>query len=110
VNKKLVPLALGGLAIGTTEFVMMGLLPSIAADYHISIPQAGYAISAYALGVVIGAPLLTMLGRNVPPKRLLVLLMAGFTVFNVLSAFAPIIPCCFSAGCWRDCRTAHFSA
>ncbi len=83
------PLALGGLAIGTTEFVMMGLLPSIAADYRITIPQAGYAISAYALGVVIGAPLLTLLGRNVPPKRLLVLLMAGFTVFNVLSAFAP---------------------
>jgi DHA1 family arabinose polymer transporter-like MFS transporter len=89
VNKQLVPLALGGLAIGTTEFVMMGLLPSIAAGFHISIPQAGYAISAYALGVVIGAPLLTMLGRNVPPKRLLVLLMAGFTIFNVLSAFAP---------------------
>ena len=83
------PLALGGLAIGTTEFVMMGLLPSIAADYRISIPQAGYVISAYALGVVIGAPLLTMLGRNVPPKRLLVLLMAAFTVFNILSAFAP---------------------
>jgi DHA1 family arabinose polymer transporter-like MFS transporter len=89
VNKQLVPLALGGLAIGTTEFVMMGLLPSIAADFRISIPQAGYVISAYALGVVIGAPLLTMLGRNVPPKRLLVLLMAAFTVFNVLSAFAP---------------------
>jgi DHA1 family arabinose polymer transporter-like MFS transporter len=89
LNKQLVPLALGGLAIGTTEFVMMGLLPSIAADFHISIPQAGYAISAYALGVVIGAPLLTVLGRNVPPKQLLVLLMAGFTVFNVLSAFAP---------------------
>jgi DHA1 family arabinose polymer transporter-like MFS transporter len=89
VNKQLVPLALGGLAIGTTEFVMMGLLPSIATDFHISIPQAGYVISAYALGVVIGAPLLTMLGRNVPPKRLLVLLMAMFTVFNVLSAFAP---------------------
>ena len=68
---------------------MMGLLPNIAADFRVTIPQAGYAISAYALGVVIGAPLLTMLGRNVPPKRLLVLLMAGFTVFNVLSAFAP---------------------
>jgi DHA1 family arabinose polymer transporter-like MFS transporter len=89
VNKQLVPLALGGLAIGTTEFVMMGLLPSIATDFRISIPQAGYVISAYALGVVIGAPLLTMLGRNVPPKRLLVLLMAAFTVFNMLSAFAP---------------------
>nr|WP_311182574.1 hypothetical protein [Hymenobacter volaticus] len=54
VNKNLLPLSLGGLAIGTTEFVMMGLLPYIARDYNITIPQAGYAISAYALGVVIG--------------------------------------------------------
>lgn len=89
MNTKLVPLALGGLAIGTTEFVMMGLLPSIAGDFRISIPEAGYVISAYALGVVIGAPLLTVLGRSLPPKRLLVLLMLLFTVFNLLSAFAP---------------------
>jgi DHA1 family arabinose polymer transporter-like MFS transporter len=89
VNKKLIPLSLGGLAIGTTEFVMMGLLPSIATDFHISIPEAGYVISAYALGVVIGAPLLTMLGSAMPPKRLLVLLMVTFSIFNTLSAFAP---------------------
>jgi len=89
VNKNLLPLALGGLAIGTTEFVMMGLLPSIAQDFRVSIPAAGYAISAYALGVVIGAPLLTTLGRNLPPKRILVLLMLLFTVFNACSAFAP---------------------
>jgi DHA1 family arabinose polymer transporter-like MFS transporter len=89
VNKNLLPLALGGLAIGTTEFVMMGLLPSVAHDFRISIPAAGYAISAYALGVVIGAPLLTTLGRRLPPKRILVLLMLMFTVFNTFSAFAP---------------------
>jgi DHA1 family arabinose polymer transporter-like MFS transporter len=89
VNKNLLPLALGGLAIGTTEFVMMGLLPSIAQDFRISIPEAGHAISAYALGVVIGAPLLTVLGRNLPPKRILLLLMLLFTVFNTFSAFAP---------------------
>jgi DHA1 family arabinose polymer transporter-like MFS transporter len=89
VNKNLLPLALGGLAIGTTEFVMMGLLPSVAHDFRISIPAAGYAISAYALGVVIGAPLLTTLGRRLPPKRILVLLMVMFTVFNTFSAFAP---------------------
>jgi DHA1 family arabinose polymer transporter-like MFS transporter len=89
VNKKLLPLTLGGLAIGTTEFVMMGLLPYIARDFEISIPKAGYVISAYALGVVLGAPLLTILGTRVPPKRLLVLLMILFTVFNTLSAFAP---------------------
>ena len=89
MNKNLLPLALGGLAIGTTEFVMMGLLPSVAHDFRISIPAAGYAISAYALGVVIGAPLLTTLGRSLPPKRILVLLMVMFTIFNTFSAFAP---------------------
>jgi DHA1 family arabinose polymer transporter-like MFS transporter len=89
VNKNLLPLALGGLAIGTTEFVMMGLLPSIAHDFRVTIPEVGYVISAYALGVVIGAPLLTVLGRSLPPKRLLALLMVLFTVFNTLSAFAP---------------------
>ena len=67
---------------------MMGLLPSIARDFHVSIPQAGYGISAYALGVVIGASLLTELGRNLAPKKLL-LLMLLFTVCNTLSAFAP---------------------
>jgi DHA1 family arabinose polymer transporter-like MFS transporter len=89
VNTKLLPLALGGLAIGTTEFVMMGLLPSIAQDFRVSIPEVGYVISAYALGVVMGAPLLTVLGRRQEPKRLLLLLMLLFTVFNMLSAFAP---------------------
>lgn len=84
----MLPLALGGLAIGTTEFVMMGLLPSIAHDFRVSIPEVGYVISAYALGVVIGAPLLTVLGRRLAPKRLLLMLMLLFTVFNTLSAFA----------------------
>jgi DHA1 family arabinose polymer transporter-like MFS transporter len=89
VNTKLLPLALGGLAIGTTEFVMMGLLPSISQDFHVTIPEVGYVISAYALGVVIGAPLLTVLGRGLEPKRLLLFLMLLFTIFNTLSAFAP---------------------
>jgi DHA1 family arabinose polymer transporter-like MFS transporter len=89
VNKKLLPLTLGGLAIGTTEFVMMGLLPHIAKDFDVSIPTAAYAISAYALGVVIGAPLLTMKGNQMAPKKLLSILMILFTVFNSLSAFAP---------------------
>ena len=89
MNKKLLPLTLGGLAIGTTEFVMMGLLPYIARDLHVSIPQVGHVISAYALGVVIGAPLLTLLGSRMEPKKLLGLLMVLFTLFNTLSAFAP---------------------
>ena len=89
VNKKILPLALGGLAIGTTEFVMMGLLPYIAHDFKITIPQAGYVISGYALGVVIGAPLLTIAGSSVAPKKMLKILMAIFIVFNTFSAFAP---------------------
>jgi DHA1 family arabinose polymer transporter-like MFS transporter len=80
---------LGGLGIGTTEFVMMGLLPDIATNLHISIPQAGHLISAYALGVVVGAPLLVMLSRSYPPKNILLVLMLVFTVFNAASAFAP---------------------
>ncbi|TGE21301.1 MFS transporter [Hymenobacter aquaticus] len=86
---KLLPLALGGLAIGTTEFVMMGLLPNIAAEFRVTIPQAGYVISGYALGVVIGAPLLAVVGGGVPPKKMLMLLMLLFAGFNTLSAFAP---------------------
>lgn len=83
------PLTLGGLAIGTTEFVMMGLLPNIATEFHITIPQAGYVISAYALGVVIGAPVLAIAGSSLAPKKVLTILMVLFTVFNALSALAP---------------------
>jgi DHA1 family arabinose polymer transporter-like MFS transporter len=89
VKKKFLPLALGGLAIGTTEFVMMGILPDIAREFSITIPQAGYIISAYALGVVIGAPLLVAASGSIAPKKILFGLMFIFTVFNALSAFAP---------------------
>ena len=82
-------MALGGLGIGTTEFVMMGLLPDIAHDFRISIPVAGHLISAYALGVVIGAPLLVAISSNFEPKKILIALMAIFTIFNAFSAFAP---------------------
>jgi DHA1 family arabinose polymer transporter-like MFS transporter len=89
ISKKLLPLTLGGLGIGITEFVMMGLLPDIAKDLQITIPEAGYLISAYAMGVVIGAPLLVMIAGKYPPKKILIALMVMFTVFNALSAFAP---------------------
>ena len=85
----LLPLALGGLTIGITEFVMMGLLPDIAKDLNISIPHAGHLISAYALGVVIGAPLLVIAGRNFPPKKMLLAMAAMLTIFNALSIIAP---------------------
>lgn len=89
MKKSLIALSLGGLTIGITEFVMMGLLPDIALDMKVSIPVAGYLISAYALGVVIGAPLLVILGRNYPPKKMLLVLAIMLTVFNALSIIAP---------------------
>lgn len=85
----LLPLALGGLTIGITEFVMMGLLPDIAHDLNISIPQAGHLISSYAMGVVIGAPLLVIAGRNFPPKKMLLAMAVMLTLFNALSIIAP---------------------
>lgn len=80
---------MGGFAIGTGEFVIMGLLPNAATDLGITIPQAGHLISAYALGVVIGAPLLAVLGSQVPPRRLLVWLMVIYAIGNLISAVAP---------------------
>ncbi|MFF4763446.1 MFS transporter [Streptomyces sp. NPDC001292] len=85
----LLALAVGAFGIGTTEFVIMGLLPEIAADYGVSIPTAGLLVTGYALGVVVGAPLLTVLGTKVSRKQMLMLLMALFVLGNVLSALAP---------------------
>ena len=82
-------LALGGFGIGTNEFVAMGLLPEIAAGLHISEPTAGHMISAYALGVVIGAPLIAALTARVPRKTLLMTLMAVFALGNLATVMAP---------------------
>lgn len=82
-------LAMGGFAIGTTEFASMGILPAFAAGLHIDEPTAGHVISAYALGVVIGAPVLAVLGARMSRRILLIALMALFAVGNVLSALAP---------------------
>ena len=89
MNKYIFPLTLGGLGIGTTEFVIMGLLPEVAAAMGVSIPSAGYLISAYALGVVIGAPLLVGISTRYNPKKTLLALMVIFTLFNGLSGLAP---------------------
>lgn len=82
-------LGLGGFAIGTGEFVIMGLLPEVAQTLSISIPQAGHVISAYALGVVVGAPLLAVLTAHWPRRLLLVALMVLFALGNIASAVAP---------------------
>ena len=81
-------LAMGGFAIGTTEFVTMGLLPQIADGVDVSIPVAGHVISAYAVGVVIGAPVLAFLGARLPRRGLLVALMVAYAVGNAASALA----------------------
>ena len=84
-----IALGVGGFAIGTGEFVIMGLLPEVASDLKVTIPQAGHVISAYALGVVIGAPVLAVLAANWPRRALLIALMALFAVGNLASALAP---------------------
>ncbi|MFJ2512092.1 MFS transporter [Streptomyces griseoviridis] len=85
----LLALAVGAFGIGTTEFVMMGLLPDVADDLHTSIPSAGHLVSAYALGVVIGAPLLAAVTARMSRRTVLIGLMVLFVVGNTLSAFAP---------------------
>jgi DHA1 family inner membrane transport protein len=84
-----VALAIGGFAIGTTEFVTMGVLPDIAAGVGVDIPTAGHVISAYALGVVVGAPVIAALSARLPRRALLVGLMSALLVGNGLTAVAP---------------------
>jgi MFS transporter, DHA1 family, inner membrane transport protein len=86
----LLALAIGAFGIGTTEFVIMGLLPDVASDFGVSIPMAGFLVTGYALGVVLGAPLMTILGTKVSRKRMLMLLMGLFIAGNLLSAVAPV--------------------
>ncbi|HET6859813.1 MAG TPA: MFS transporter [Streptomyces sp.] len=85
----LLALAIGAFGIGTTEFVIMGLLPEVSADYGVSIPTAGYLVSGYALGVVLGAPLMSILGTRISRKRMLMILMGLFIAGNLVSALAP---------------------
>nr|WP_299505930.1 MFS transporter [uncultured Rhizobium sp.] len=84
-----IALAAGGFGIGTGEFVIMGLLPEVATTYQVSVPDAGNVISAYALGVVIGAPIIAALAAKLPRKTLLLLLMGLFAIGNFASAMAP---------------------
>ncbi|ATO19179.1 MFS transporter [Acinetobacter sp. LoGeW2-3] len=89
INFPLLALAVGAFAIGTTEFSPMGFLPEIARDLDISIPRAGMLISAYALGVMIGAPLMTLWLSRYSKRKSLILLMAIFTIGNLLAMLAP---------------------
>ena len=89
INFPLLALAIGAFAIGTTEFSPMGFLPQIAENLNISIPTAGMLITAYALGVMIGAPIMTLWFGQFSRRKALILAMAIFTIGNILAAIAP---------------------
>ena len=89
LNYPLLSLSVGAFGIGTTEFAPMGLLPVIAQDLHVSIPHAGLLVSGYAIGVLVGAPLLTLTTGRLGRKTLLIAMMGLFTLGNALSAIAP---------------------
>lgn len=92
LRNAILALAVGGFGVGVTEFAMMGLLQNVADDLAVSISDAGHVISAYALGVVVGAPVLATLGTRIPRKHLAVWLMVLFTVGNLSAFFAPTYP------------------
>ena len=88
MKKSLIALAFGTLGLGIAEFVMMGILPNVARDLQISIPTAGHFISAYALGVCVGAPVLT-LARKYPLKHILLVLVTLIMIGNICAALSP---------------------
>ena len=85
----LLALAIAAFGIGTTEFVIMGLLPNVARDLGVSIPAAGMLVSGYALGVTIGAPILAIVTAKMPRKKALMSLIGVFILGNLLCAIAP---------------------
>src|SRR5438105_8093725 len=88
-SRALLALALASFGIGTTEFVIMGLLPDVAHDLRVTIPQAGLLVSGYALGVVLGAPILAVATARLDRRRALLLLIGIFILGNCLCAIAP---------------------
>ena len=92
MKKSLLALASGTLGLGIAEFVMMGILPNVAHDLNISIPEAGHFISAYAIGVCVGAPLTVFVARTRPLKQILLGLAAIYVIGNLCAALAPEYP------------------
>ena len=89
MKRALISLAMGTFGLGITEFVMMAILPNVASEFNVSIPVAGHLISAYALGVCVGAPMLLMLGRTWPLKRIILMLCGIFVSASALMAVSP---------------------
>ena len=87
--RQLFPLAIGGVALGSTEFIPMGLMRTMGGDLHLSDDQVGNFIAAYAIGVVVGAPTLVGLSTRFQPKKVLIVFMLLFTLFNGLFSLMP---------------------
>lgn len=89
MKKSLLTLSFGTFGLGMAEFVMMGILPNVAHEFNVSIPQAGHLISAYALGVCVGAPLMVLIARTYPLKKILLALVALYALGNFFTALSP---------------------
>lgn len=109
MKKSLTALAAGTFALGIAEFVMMGILPDVATNLGITIPQAGHFIAAYALGVCVGAPLLALIARSQPLKRILLGLGALILIGNLCTALAPDYRVMLVTRFISGCPTAHSS-
>ena len=107
MKKCLVALAFGTLGLGMSEFGMMGILTFVASGLHVSIPQAGHLVSAYALGVCIGAPLTVAVAHTRPLKHILLALAGLMVAGNLCAAFAPNY--CWRCGSCQGCRTEPIS-
>ena len=108
INFPLLALAIGAFAIGTTEFSPMGLLPNIAHDLNIGIPTAGMLITGYALGVRLGAPVMTLWLGHISRRKALILLMMLFTIGNLMAAIAPNYWSLMAARLITSLITVHF--
>jgi DHA1 family inner membrane transport protein len=106
----LLALALGTFGIGTTEFGMIGVLPEVAKGFGVSVPTAGLLVTSYALGVMIGAPVMTLLGTRLSRKHMLTLLMLLFVAGSLISALAPAFGVMWPAAWWPPAPMAHSSA
>ena len=109
MKKGLYALSFGTFGLGIAEFIMMSILPDVAAGFDISLSEAGHLISAYALGVCVGAPLVVVVARSWPLRTILLALVGLFVAGNLLMACRPIIGWGCVPGLYRGCRMGLIS-
>ena len=93
-------LALAAFAVGTAEFIIAGLLPTMAADLCVSIPTTGLLVTGYALGVAFGGPILALLTAHLPRRPMIIAMVALYALGHVFCASRPTTPCCSSRAYW----------